>query len=1320
MDKRRALAPGTLLPLSGLSCRIEREVGRGGNAMVYLGWYPDDHNPELHHIVLIKELFPHTLNGRIYRDEEGKICAADARAQAAFDLHKASFEKANLVHLDLLRRQPDGVGGNLNTCEYHGTLYTLLQYDGGRTLEKESMLSLSACARTMIGVLDALNVFHRHGFLHLDVSPDNVLVIGEGRRIRYDMIDYNCVVSVAELADSELDYLSHKEGYSAPELTAEDVEHIGPATDLYAVGAMFFEQLTGQTPNPDDVTTPGFLEGLESPLLADQPETVLDMVRTILLFSLFPLAEERYASADAMAQAFEELLSRIEGRGVTHWALWEAGKKSVQAVIQKNKALAYLKSGALFPLRMQDEEGHATPISEITALQRHVFLSGGGGAGKTTTLLLFALAQKGTYSAQNPAVLYLPLYGWRDENGQYIVNRILEKLKFDAKNAHLADARHALMQVLQASPRANGAPGVCLLLDGLNEAAGDTGPLLREIQALSALDGVRLMLTSRNPLPDTDFARFTLLPLEEAAVCEALGLHGLLIPENPAMLAALQNPLTLAMYIKTAAGEDQSVLFVSPGELIGAYLKSLVKKENESRAENEKCRCEAAVSIVLPAIAEEMKRHAGALNAAQMSAVLARCYKIFSSKWLTDVFPALIGHSADILRGAPTADAFMGQVAHDLLWQKMGLLVRDETGMWRLMHQSLYDTLLPQAAANNRLIRRRNGVKRAIGGALVVLLACAALAGYGWMTRAYDEKLADAVFEDAVSHLGTAIQAINASNAFMEQSQDIELDSNMSAYLTNSMEDVCDSTEELYLYHKEDPQKLAAALSSGTRYKRTRTAFSEDVFSQLYQDSLRMLTFQRGAYLTYVQAYQEKRQNSNWPEIQADYFAAWKAANDAQLRYLNAVYRDGFRAHFDVLRQHDPERYEQTINSGLFTDMIDHAAQEEGKRLDLNNAAKKAEDSVPATVLYWSTPVQTSVNQTEQSIEEQLIDIYMCYLDSLEIQARVRLNAYQAVLNFCANPSWSLFARAEQAMNVAYYQLFLQEAPELLELTEEQIAEISDKEIIQFIDSSMRSWENDRIGLCINLDNQYRDLLYLSFTQEDLDITRDNIVTTKLAMEREFAIDMTPLNALLLWIPDGKSIFQNIAVRYPCLSSYCLPWCETQEEVETQMNTLLDQYENSVNMYSRSLARNTARLYAMEGRTDDATYIFYKDAPLLIPIPQFDEFEDASYFDIDAEGHLILSVNGNVVGNHYVEWPSDRAQFDSYVALLASLDILPVRTSEGDEKQTLFYYGSNENLFALMYEEDGLASAMFHPGSAAFAPLAYCQAVRAQEAQAGN
>lgn len=970
MDKRRALAPGTLLPLSGLSCRIEREVGRGGNAMVYLGWYPDDHNPELHHIVLIKELFPHTLNGRIYRDEAGKICAADARAQAAFDLHKASFEKANLVHLDLLRRQPDGVGGNLNTCEYHGTLYTLLQYDGGRTLEKESMLSLSACARTMIGVLDALNVFHRHGFLHLDVSPDNVLVIGEGRRIRYDMIDYNCVVSVAELADSELDYLSHKEGYSAPELTAEDVERIGPATDLYAVGAMFFEQLTGQTPNPDDVTTPGFLEGLESPLLADQPETVLDMVRTILLFSLFPLAEERYASADAMAQAFEELLSRIEGRGVTHWALWEAGKKSVQAVIQKNKALAYLKSGALFPLRMQDEEGHATPISEITALQRHVFLSGGGGAGKTTTLLLFALAQKGTYSAQNPAVLYLPLYGWRDENGQYIVNRILEKLKFDAKNAHLADARHALMQVLQASPHANGAPGVCLLLDGLNEAAGDTGPLLREIQALSALDGVRLILTSRNPLPDTDFARFTLLPLEEAAVCEALGLHGLLIPENPAMLAALQNPLTLAMYIKTAAGEDQSVLFVSPGELIGAYLKSLVKKENESRSENEKCRCEAAVSIVLPAIAEEMKRHVGALNAAQMSAVLARCYKIFSSKWLTDVFPALIGHSADILRGAPTADAFMGQVVHDLLWQKMGLLVRDETGMWRLMHQSLYDTLLPQAAANNRLIRRRNGVKRAIWGALAVLLACAALAGYGWMTRAYDEKLADTTFENQLNQFGNIHAAIDRADQYMEYVTEYTVNDYLNISTDNQLSQLRDSFTR---YHQNDVRQLQETLATGTRYSRTGIPFNAEIFEQLTEATERILNFQVDMFDTFLRAYEKRGTNERWAEIQSGFFKAWQAANTAQQQYLNFAYGQVLLPQFELLRQKQPERYaaydsllsnytfmtsEEAQNrvvssndSGLFHDECNQTSALTLQKL--NDAAIDAENKVKLTVAYY-------------------------------------------------------------------------------------------------------------------------------------------------------------------------------------------------------------------------------------------------------------------------------------------------------------------------------------------------------------------------------
>lgn len=526
------------------------------------------------------------------------------------------------------------------------------------------------------------------------------------------------------------------------------------------------------------------------------------------------------------------------------------------------------------------------------------------------------------------------------------------------------------MQVLQASPRANSAPGVCLLLDGLNEAAGDTGPLLREIQALSALDGVRLMLTSRNPLPDTDFARFTLLPLEEAAVCEALGLHGLLIPENPAMLAALQNPLTLAMYIKTAAGEDQSVLFVSPGELIGAYLKSLVKKENESRAENEKCRCEAAVSIVLPAIAEEMKRHAGALNAAQMSAVLARCYKIFSSKWLTDVFPALIGHSADILRGAPTADAFMGQVAHDLLWQKMGLLVRDETGMWRLMHQSLYDTLLPQAAANNRLIRRRNGVKRAIGGALAVLLACAALAGYGWMTRAYDEKLADTTFENQLNQFGNIHAAIDRANQYMEFATEYTVNDYLNISTDNQLSQLRDSFTR---YHQNDVRQLQETLATGTRYSRTGIPFHAEIFEQLTEATERILTFQVDMFETFLRAYEKRGTNDCWDEIQSGFFKAWQAANTAQQQYLNFAYAQVLLPQFEQLRQKQPERYaaydsllsnytfmtsEEAQNrvassndSGLFHDERNQTSALTLQKL--NDAAIAAENEVKQTVAYY-------------------------------------------------------------------------------------------------------------------------------------------------------------------------------------------------------------------------------------------------------------------------------------------------------------------------------------------------------------------------------
>lgn len=198
MDSRIVLEQGTALRFPGMACRIDSFVGKGSNAIVYMGSYPDEQFQELRHKVLIKELFPFEPRGQIYRAPAGDVCwTADAAATMA--LHRLSFNRGNEVHLKLLEASPEEIGANINTFSLHQTLYSVLGFSGGRSLDKElegmreKEGSLPVHVHRMLDILDVLEVFHQSGFLHLDISSDNILLIGDGRRERVTLIDYNSV-----------------------------------------------------------------------------------------------------------------------------------------------------------------------------------------------------------------------------------------------------------------------------------------------------------------------------------------------------------------------------------------------------------------------------------------------------------------------------------------------------------------------------------------------------------------------------------------------------------------------------------------------------------------------------------------------------------------------------------------------------------------------------------------------------------------------------------------------------------------------------------------------------------------------------------------------------------------------------------------------------------------------------------------------------------------------------------------------------------------------------------------------------------------------
>ncbi len=815
MDHRKALPPGSLLRFPGMCCTIATEIGRGSNAIVYQASYPDLLDPASRHIVLIKELFPFDRAGRIWRDGQDDI-VCEPPAQALMDLHRRSFASGNRVHLELLARRPELAGGNLNTFPLHATSYTVLGWSGGRSLEASvqgGAEDLRALVRRMLGLLDALEGFHESGFLHLDIAPDNILLLGRGEKERVLLIDYN---SVSEMDSPDVPvYYSVKTGYSPPEVRLG--RRPCPASDLYAVCAVFFRCLTGRALTAFETSRPAPPEVSDCRCVRDQPETVSSLVRQILRRGLQALPAKRFQSVSQLRAAFQELLDRIDGVGVTHWALWESGRRMVQRTVRENPSLAYLlREETLYPCELTGPEGEPVPAGDylcrtLAATRGSLLLMAPGGMGKTTALLRAVLAQ-GPWSPRRPALVYLSLYGWKAGDPNWIHDRILEELRFRAGAQRFEDARRALDRLIAEPLHTSEGerPVLLLLLDGLNEAAGETGPLLDEILHLSRMGGVSLLTASRGEEAALPFPRAVLSPLEEETVAARLAEHGLLLPEVPAVRELLRTPLMLSIFLRASLEEGRQLAVEDREGLLDAYLAALTAKELRALPEDtpERWQIEAAVAYVLPAVADALQKEGRALEDRELLAVAGRCWRVLSSRALRRAFPQWIGHSRGIRGTASNAEEWYGIVVQELLWKRMGLLTRNERGAYQTAHPLLGEHLAGLYVQIRRQVQGRRRVRAALAAGI---LALALLAGWAlcrrWLSpRPYNEIYAEEILAYGVSgyvNAGTQYEAMLALCAeetpggCAEAAEDLSLDGPipMRANLDDTLEELLASGE---------------------------------------------------------------------------------------------------------------------------------------------------------------------------------------------------------------------------------------------------------------------------------------------------------------------------------------------------------------------------------------------------------------------------------------------------------------------------------------------------------------------------------------------
>ena len=286
----KAGGPPSYPPLAFGRYVVEREVGRGRNSVVYRAVDPKDQA-----VVALKIIFPSTEDSTLERRAAG--------------VQREAERLRLLSHPNIVGVREAGVE--------EGKAYIVFPFVRGVSLEhtlSAGTLTRDAGLPLIVKLAHAVHHAHERGLIHRDLKPGNIIVGNDGEP---NVLDFGLSWRTGDQPEKGIQSIVGTPSYMSPEQARGVETNLTPATDVYGLGAILYEILTGRPPFAGETAWKTVqMVMAAAPVKPRDVNTSIDVgAERVVLWCLEKDPHRRYSSAAALAEDLQLVMQRQAPHG---------------------------------------------------------------------------------------------------------------------------------------------------------------------------------------------------------------------------------------------------------------------------------------------------------------------------------------------------------------------------------------------------------------------------------------------------------------------------------------------------------------------------------------------------------------------------------------------------------------------------------------------------------------------------------------------------------------------------------------------------------------------------------------------------------------------------------------------------------------------------------------------------------------------------------------------------------------------------------------------------------------------------------------------